>query len=366
MSRWRETLVPALVLFSLQSITASACGGPDSSAATASGSGAGGAGGTEGVDEVIVGAGGYAPPDPPGPRDPDAVVKAAIFRESCYFLSVYPPPEVNRRIMEIYDIVQYDPLERALDERVSCFKDKSNGCKAVEECLGVAKRMGHPCSDFACVDGVATRCSEGTGLDDLLDCEWLGLECRGESPWCYSAGEPCDSTYAANCKDGVPYECRYERVTRGLDCPAYGLQCYASTEGPYDTAGCGIPFKGNCGDVVTEGAFRVLDWHSGLSCVDSATVMTCFNRSQLPRDCTAVGEGFTCQPAKDLAQRQYAYCGLASECQPGDPRVATCEGDSLVVCNAGRIEKIDCKSLGFDSCNAEKGTCSPAIRDFDL
>ena len=74
-------------------------------------------------------------------------------------------------------------------------------------------------------------------------------------------------------------------------------------------------------------------------------------------DCSEVGAGFSCQTFGTSA-----FCGLAAECDPSSGAVsdATCEGDQLVFCNAGRLDKLDCKSLGFSGCNASWGVCSPS------
>ncbi|MBK9266372.1 MAG: hypothetical protein IPM54_42125 [Polyangiaceae bacterium] len=79
------------------------------------------------------------------------------------------------------------------------------------------------------------------------------------------------------------------------------------------------------------------------------------NDAEHELDCGLLADGFTCQTVNGTS-----FCGLASECYDLKP---ACEGDSVVLCNAGRIDKIDCKSLGFTGCNAMWGTCSPSIYD---
>jgi hypothetical protein len=70
-------------------------------------------------------------------------------------------------------------------------------------------------------------------------------------------------------------------------------------------------------------------------------------------DCGALAKGFTCQNG-NLGR----YCGLGSECD--HYHKTTCEGDSIVFCNAGRIEKIDCNTLGFTGCDPTYGVCTPS------
>jgi hypothetical protein len=73
-------------------------------------------------------------------------------------------------------------------------------------------------------------------------------------------------------------------------------------------------------------------------------------------DCGKFGTGFSCQSGSNTF-----FCGQANACVPGSASKPTCEGTSLVVCNAGRIDKIDCTSLGFTGCNAAAGACVPSI-----
>ena len=57
-----------------------------------------------------------------------------------------------------------------------------------------------------------------------------------------------------------------------------------------------------------------------------------------------------------------AYCGTAAECSPKSPWnkvAATCDATSVVMCNGGKISKLDCTTLGFTGCNA--GLCTPGF-----
>jgi hypothetical protein len=65
------------------------------------------------------------------------------------------------------------------------------------------------------------------------------------------------------------------------------------------------------------------------------------------------------------------FCGLASECLPAElPSVdaqrgttVSCDGDTLVFCNVGRIERQSCTELGFVRCEPEHRSCGPASAD---
>ena len=62
-----------------------------------------------------------------------------------------------------------------------------------------------------------------------------------------------------------------------------------------------------------------------------------------------------------------AFCGIADECVPAAPAEGSgpdesCEGSTLVFCNAGRIERIDCIELGFEGCRVDGDLgCVPGL-----
>ena len=88
----------------------------------------------------------------------------------------------------------------------------------------------------------------------------------------------------------------------------------------------------------------------GTAC-DGDDLVACVNGQTATISCAARGPGFTCQTVG-----QAFFCGLGAECAPatnGAPSEShppSCDGDVLVFCNAGRLERIDCTSLGFSGC----------------
>jgi hypothetical protein len=86
---------------------------------------------------------------------------------------------------------------------------------------------------------------------------------------------------------------------------------------------------------------------------EGTTARICMNYREHVFNCGTLAKGFTCQ-----ASQWEDYCGLASECVSGNS--ATCEGDDIVLCNAGRLDRIDCKALGFDGCDPDVGLCYPS------
>jgi hypothetical protein len=106
---------------------------------------------------------------------------------------------------------------------------------------------------------------------------------------------------------------------------------------------------------------EIVRWY-GVSC-SGATLSACVGGKLATVDCSSRGPGFACQHVAD----DY-FCGLAAECDPANDRgpstAASCNGTSLEFCNAGRLEHVDCLSLGFTGCDlSEKGHfgCIPGI-----
>ncbi|MDI1442935.1 hypothetical protein [Polyangium sp. 6x1] len=331
----RKTIVTASVLAGL----VLACG-PEANNTTGGG-GSGGAGGGG------AGGGGTAK-DPAGPKDPDAALKAAIIFGSCI-----PDGHVDSWLRDFY-------AERAGGEELNvrdytqCLASKSNGCKAVEECLGITADLSGPCQT-SCTGSVLETCDDQLAFH--VDCSVLGRECSAEQRNCVDKSVPvgpaCSyDTYVESCKDGAPLTCDNEAETSGPVCADYGLACKARPFGGFGCAGTGATCQSN-----TESALGI-DYWSGLGC-DGAELRACINGGEQAVDCSTLVKGFACNTGPGGT----SFCGLEGECDPYEGTHPTCDGDSIVVCNAGRVDKVDCKSLGFTGCNADWGRCSPTIYD---
>jgi hypothetical protein len=111
---------------------------------------------------------------------------------------------------------------------------------------------------------------------------------------------------------------------------------------------------------VSGGGSQVI--YEPVSC-NGAKLTACVGNGLTTFDCGKHIVGATCQtmPVDGGAK---SYCGLAADCKPGDPAQATCDGDNVVVCNGGRIDRVDCKSLGFGGCIASKtyAFCTPSLK----
>ena len=87
---------------------------------------------------------------------------------------------------------------------------------------------------------------------------------------------------------------------------------------------------------------------TGIGC-SGDTLQACLGGHTTSIDCKTQGPGFSCQSVGDAF-----FCGLAAECVPADnyqsAQPATCEGNMLGFCSAGRLEHVDCTELGFTGC----------------
>jgi hypothetical protein len=148
-------------------------------------------------------------------------------------------------------------------------------------------------------------------------------------------------------------------VRPGLDCAELGLACVAD-----DAQNFGARCVGT-GEACTNLSDPLFD---GMACAGN-TLVACVNGRQHDLDCATMGEGFSCQMNAGIP-----FCGLAAECLPAHLQGAadrdvpqgglpepSCDGTAIVFCNAGRLERIDCTTLGFTGCDLDAGIgCIPS------
>jgi hypothetical protein len=314
---------------------------------------------------------GVSPPDPPGPRDPEAVVKAAIMLNSCLGIYGYEP-YINRSISTIYYDLPREITLREMYRRTACFKDKTNGCEALRECLGVVEWVGEPPAEEGCAAGVHRYVRQPYSdpriiLNSWYNCERLGLHCYDDYIFdsCSPPRTSCvPDDNAPGCLDGRPYGCRdfsyfedaptttaYYYYERPL-CSDYGLECPAEEFPAFPDCRATGPA---CEDTIGDADLAVFTYRMGIACENETIMRACIGGGEKLVDCSTLALGFKCIPGDQ------PHCGFASECDR--PDTVTCDGDSLVVCDGGRKLKVDCKSLGFTSCNSKLGVCSPGIYD---
>jgi hypothetical protein len=287
--------------------------------------------------------------DPPGPKDPDRALRTAVFLGSCRYIR--PTFTLQGYLYEMY-YVDY-PSEKfysALERTTGCFADKTNGCKAAEECIGLTQKLRGPC-DTLCLPGeVDVTC--GSLVEFHHQCPKLGLQCT--SSGCDSPREPCDPSTVDPCQENTPHFCSDEMpyLTIGPSCSDYGLRCGPSAvEELPQCQGKGAPCE------PFNGSAHTVEFFFGVTSCEGTTMHRCTNGFEHAMDCGILGQGFTCQSAEMQFGFQ-DFCGLGSECDVlQTPR---CEGDTIAVCNAGRIDRIDCKALGFLGCDPLYGVCFPS------
>lgn len=283
--------------------------------------------------------------DPPGPKDPSAALEAAVFLGSCL-----PDDGINRNLSRIYTRKgSQDPLDQALVDRTTCLAGKANGCEAVADCLGARVDLTGPC-EVGCEGSVLRGCDDSLKFE--IDCARLGLECSVEAGTCIKPPLPaaCDyDTFQSTCEGGAPVVC-LDGVAKGPVCADLGLSCgLDSWEEEMVCKGAGASCMAN----VTSSVAVTFD--EGQSC-QGGKLDICVNDGKHLLDCGTLASGFTCQSSAGGA-----FCGLGAACDPNSGVDTTCDGDSVVVCNAGRVDKVDCKALGFTGCSPKYGVCIPSV-----
>jgi hypothetical protein len=319
-------------------------GGPDASAdSTTTPNGDA----TMGADGAVV--------TPSGPIDPAAAARAALFIATCI-----SDDGVNRTLQQLYlERTKNTYRSRAV---IECLASKTNGCEAMRDCLGISYSADGGCGDASCTDNVYNECS-GSSFRLCVDCSKTARTCTARpSTYCVGPGETeCDvSTTTGVCDGNTPVACVEGLLLRGSDCAAYGAVCavlYTRQEGGSMT-GC----KGAGGACVgTSNDDAITARWEGDHC-ENGKLVGCLANGLSTLDCAESAAGFTCFDAPDANAGSRAYCGTAAECSPESPWAkvaATCEGTSVVMCNGGKIDKVDCTTLGFTGCNA--GLCTPGF-----
>lgn len=314
----------------------------------------------------------YQPPDPPGPKDPEAVIRTAIFAQSCG-LAMYDQKgqTINHVPPLAYYVHDRDPASQSYLDRTGCFKDKANACDAVRECWGHAYRYRDLTLEpypggytQACESGVmhliyGSTASNPNTLESWKNCRARGLECYDDDGiYCEAARTPCEPNRTDDppcTTDDRPFGCEpigpdgwyFEKRV----CSDFGLTCNQNSWPRFPDcvgtgAACELPSK-----------WWYYDWYTydyrigAIACESETTLRSCVGTAEQLIDCGSLGLGFKCIPGET------PYCGLASECNADTP--ITCDGDSIVVCNAGKIQKVDCKSLGFETCDLDVLGCAP-------
>lgn len=285
--------------------------------------------------------------------DPEVIARAAAVAGSCM-----PDDGVDRNATHLWHATIASPRSYHLKvKQARCLADARCGCAAVVQCLGyeVISGVAADCTS-GCDGDVFVACGEeydvAPGYAVTLDCAKLGQSCDEVAICSDSAGVACDGSEPSQCRDGAPpLYCDDGALQQGPDCAALGLGC---ADGVCQGTGA------TCTNVSfpTEGVVG----YEGVAC-NAGTLEACVNGRIASVDCATRGPGFDCQSVDGVP-----FCGLASDCLPagdgsGSPTPPSCQGASLTFCNAGRLDTVDCLSLGFTGCTVDRSAglygCTP-------
>jgi hypothetical protein len=287
--------------------------------------------------------------------DPDQVALAAAVIGSCW-----DDDGVNRNASHLWhaNLAAGRFYYRTATE-LACVVNAGCGCDAIDHCFGFDIGPSAAC-ESSCEDGIFTGCGRDIGLADgyraTFDCNSVGLACDTTALCVDGPTTACDSaTFVAGCTaDGRPEFCDDGVVWHGQTCDALGLSC---------VGGACVGKGADCETFLGDGEVIEFD---GVGCAGD-TLEACVGGKSATLDCTTQGPGFGCQE-----QDGAFFCGLASECVPAaegfdSSFAASCDGSVLTFCNAGRIEHVECTSLGFTGCDIDhaKGHYGCVPRQFE-
>jgi hypothetical protein len=292
---------------------------------------------------VSGGAGGRAP----GPERKTATfARAAVVLGSCV-----PDDGVNRNLATLWQAEAIPQLWGRFVAQAECLANAGSGCDAVTQCLGYAIELSMTCEQ-ECRGSVFTYCDGEVAIQ--LDCAKLGLACDDAAACVDGTVMTCDDrNHVATCDAELPLTCNDGAVRRGPDCAALGLHC---EDGACRGTGAACTLESPLSEYSVE--------YVGIAC-EGDVMRACVAGAEHALDCAAIAPGFSCRKADGVH-----FCGLAAECVPGNlpnsdqtGTLLGCEGDAITFCNAGRIDRIDCRELGFERCDPgnDDGSCGPSL-----
>lgn len=325
--------------------TAGAVGGGQAN--SSAGSGAGNAAGTGGAPGACRAAPDASPTlHAASALDADLVARAAAVVGSCM-----PDDGVARNATHIWlgHLAAPRTYFRS-SAQLECLANADCGCEAIEHCLGWSYAQPPESCVGHCEGDVFTGCGDEVQL--TIDCGRFGLKCDPAANCVAEAAVPCDGSEPATCSaDGELLFCD-DDFMRKAPCQSLGFSCVA---GKCTGGGAACAEQSFAEDELVDVA--------GTACA-GATMTACVAGKTAEVDCASYGPGFRCQ-ARDGS----FFCGLAAECVPADnyasAQPASCDGNQLSFCNAGRLETIDCLALGFSGCEVASSMnrygCTPGV-----
>lgn len=330
--------------------TGGASAGGDSAAGSIAGPGGGGGGnvaGNGGASGACRAAPDTSPTFPaPTELDADLVARAVAVIGSCM-----PDDGVARNATHIWlgHLAAPRTYFRS-SAQLECLANASCGCEAIEHCLGWSYARPPEGCVGRCDGDVFTGC--GDEVQVTIDCGRFGLSCDPAANCVAKAAVPCDGSERATCSANGELQFCDDDFMREAPCQSLGFSCVDGK-----CTGGGVA----CAEQ-SSGAEELVDL-VGTACA-GATLTACVAGSRAEVDCATYGPGFTCQSLDG-----HFFCGLAAECVPADnyasAQPATCDGNQLSFCNAGRLETLDCLALGFSGCEVNSSMnrygCTPGV-----
>jgi len=287
-------------------------------------------------------------PKLPGSRDPTVLAGAAAVLGSCM-----GDDGINRTLTNLWNIEINAALAGGCAGlQAECLDNAHCGCGAMKACLGFEQSRVDATCISGCDGNIFTLCStldDPQGLRSTIDCSREGLVCDPLAICQEAPTVACDpKTYGLSCDaDGRSEICRSKgagnALFKGPICASLGLSC-SNGVCVGKGAACSGGYPGPEGQTDMEG-----------TACSGTSLVACVGGGMQTFDCARIAPGFSCQSVDSTY-----FCGLASECVPGNipaGRSVTqnyCEGSTVVLCNAGRIDRVDCLGLGFSGCEINR------------
>lgn len=289
--------------------------------------------------------GGSTESEPAPAQRADIYARAAAVLGSCL-----DDDGVNRNLAYLWNGKNTARFWGRFAQRATCLATRGGGCSAARECTGYSLALGAEGCVPGCQGSVFHECYDRAQL--AIDCSKLGMVCSPDSGCADPDSLPCDDGSLASCAGEVAVTCSDGATHGGPDCAALGLHC--------ESGAC----RGAGASCVSYDEEEYAVTYQGLSCAGN-TLRSCVGGREHELDCSALGAGFSCRERDGVL-----FCGLAAECVPAElPNYdqrgtgVACDGSVLTVCNAGRLTSVDCKQLGFQTCDAEHEACAPGFID---
>ena len=233
----------------------------------------------------------------------------------------------------------------------ACIRD-AKSCSDVEECrtgAGDAKTASFCGKRTGVVAGCEGNrlisCGDERTASFVMDCAALGATCREERAATGIVIRACFS--ADRCPANAP-EARCDGETAVIGCHDGAIEktaCSAGTSCRERTDENGDP-TASC--VLTRGSCSLF----GSRGCDGDRLVECTRGHPAVTDCRAAG-------LRCVGNGPRARCSVSANIECDRERLPSCDGEALVICAAGRLERVSCASIGMGPCSPSLAACSP-------